>query len=185
MWTINQVLRTYATLSIEKAEELVKSLTPKAAAASKGTSAAKKTTAKKKTSTWAAGRKKKGKTTTTRSKKAAATKQPAKKLKTKKKTATATAAAKSKARKKAKPKRTKAPLTEEQKLKAKIRALKAVALKEPSGPPTTAWTVLIAEAARGQNKPAPLGSVAKDIAQRYRDLSPEEMEVGYFVPTGF
>lgn len=77
---------------------------------------------------------------------------------------------------KAKPK--KKVLTDEQKQKAELKALKATALTPPKGKPATAWTVLLSEMMKkGSVPPGGTTSVAKEAAARYKSLTAEELEV--------
>lgn len=76
---------------------------------------------------------------------------------------------------KAKPK--KKVLTDEQKQKAELKALKATALTPPKGKPSTAWMVVLSEMMKkAAATPGGTTSVAKEAAARYKSLTTEELE---------
>lgn len=101
----------------------------------------------------------------------AASKKPKKKTAAKKK-------AKPKKKPAAKPKRAKKVLTPEEKEKQLIRELKVKALREPiSQSPIQAWVAFVAENLRGSKSAAP--ESMKEVAAKYRNLSPAEKEVSY------
>ena len=89
---------------------------------------------------------------------------------------------KTKTKTKAKPRKTrvaKKPQTEEQKTAAaekakrvQIRLLRKAALKPPTLPPATGWQVLNAELLKSGK------GTMKDSAETYKNLTPEEREVG-------
>jgi len=106
------------------------------------------------------------KKTTSTTTKRKATKKPAKKK----------AAAKPKRKVKAKPK--KKVKTPEQEQKLKIKNLKMVALDEPKGKPSTAWTVLLSQYMKENAAPGnSIATLSKDAAAKYKALSPGELEV--------
>jgi hypothetical protein len=127
----------------------------------------------------------KSKTTTTKSKttttKSAKSKKPVAK-KAAKKPVKKTATKKRKTVKKLKSKpvgrpRTKIP-TEEDKKKAVVKALKAQALAIPKKQPWTAWMVFNAEDSRANPvSVANAGPRMADAANRYKSMSPAELEV--------
>jgi hypothetical protein len=125
-----------------------------------------------------------GRTTTTKRKTATTTKKPAAKKATSTTKPKPKPKTRTKAKAKPKPKPRKRVLTEKQaaaraKLAAsqKAKTLRTTALlTAPRGLPTTAWQVLITEAAR--NKPAgdSIGASSTEAAAKYKNLTPEERE---------
>jgi hypothetical protein len=76
-----------------------------------------------------------------------------------------------------KKKKEKVPLTEEEKLKVKLKALKIQALlgKEPKQLPATAWTLIFSEEMKLGGKAS--AEKISEIAAKYKNLSPSELEV--------
>ena len=68
-------------------------------------------------------------------------------------------------------------LTDEEKTAKKIRELKKLALKSPSGPPTTAWTMVVAEVMNKNIGGAAARGGMKNASEKYKTLSPAEQEV--------
>lgn len=136
-------------------------------------------------------------------KKTTATKKPAPKKPAPKKTATTKKAAPKKkpaAKKKKAAARPKKELTDEQKerlaerkekrkelravqkKKDDLKELKAIALEEPKQKPATAFQILMAETVqkdlKGTKGGEGIGPIAKAVSERYKNLSPAELEVG-------
>jgi hypothetical protein len=82
-----------------------------------------------------------------------------------------------KAKPKAKTKPKKKILTEEQKEKAHLKALKLAALTKPKLKPATAWTVLVSEHAANTTSKENATSLVKGLSASYKSLSPKELEV--------
>ncbi len=71
-------------------------------------------------------------------------------------------------------------LTDEQKLKAQVKELKAKALlSSPKLKPSTAWSVLLSEhmATQGSGGRSNVGATSKEASAKYKSLSPQELEV--------
>ncbi|KAI9779037.1 MAG: hypothetical protein M1816_003766 [Peltula sp. TS41687] len=141
------------------------------AGATKTTSAAKRPRAKKATTSGRAKPRRTAKKAT-----GATTKKKAARKPTKRKTTAAKSKAGGRPKKTStttggRKKRTKTVLTDEQKTKAKIRALKKLMLVEPKRLPYTVFIQVQTELARAAH-----GLQAKEASQRYKSLTPAELE---------
>lgn len=69
-----------------------------------------------------------------------------------------------------------------QKKKDDLKELKAIALEEPKQKPATAFQILMAETVqkdlKGTKGGEGIGPIAKAVSERYKNLSPAELEVG-------
>jgi hypothetical protein len=85
---------------------------------------------------------------------------------------------------KAKPK--KKVITEEQKQKAELKALKVTALTPPKGKPATAWAVLLTDMMKNHTSgDKRVASASAEAAAKYKSLTTEELEVNEEPPNRY
>lgn len=68
-------------------------------------------------------------------------------------------------------------LTEEQKSRADLKALKEAALSPPTKKPDTVWQAVLTETTRADGTGGDVALKSKSAAARYKSLSPAEIEV--------